>query len=122
MRVLTLPTGSHSPSDSMDSQEMSPQLNFCPLCLSLKIICGSETAERFPTAQAKINVCLSKDKTVFAKEGRGEEKSQEEWLSLEELAMLLSMMLKCCIFQYSPSPLHIPQSFFWMHCVYQAIP
>lgn len=70
----------------------------------------------------EINVCLSKDKTGFARESRGEEKSQEQWLSLEEPAMLLSMMLKSCIFQHSSSPLHTPQSFYWMHCVYQAIP
>lgn len=89
---------------------------------SLKIICGSETAERFRTTQAKINVCLSKDKTVFATESRGEEKSQEEWLSLEEPAMQLPMMLKSCIFQHSSSPLHTPQRFSWMHCIYQAIP
>lgn len=87
---------------------------------SLKTICCSETAGRFWTTQAKINVCLSKDKTFFATERRGEEKSQEEWLSLEEPARLLPMMLELYFLIFTITRCN-PQSFSWMHCLYQAI-
>lgn len=103
LRVLTLPTATGSVSFSLHRNRISDFYRnestielLSSLSQSLKIICGSETAERFRTAQAKINVFLSKDKTVFVQ--RVEVNSQEEWLSLEEPAMLLSMMLKSCIF------------------------
>lgn len=117
----TVPTASHSPSDIWfhgPTRNESAIKLLSSFSQSLKISCDSETAGGLSTAQTKINVCSSKDKTVFAMGSRGEEKSWEQRVSLEEPAMLLPMLLESCVSLYLLSSLHTPHSFSWMHYVY----